>query len=308
MGCPESKIIKQETAVMNLHSFSLMNDIEGDSLPENLPPVFDAHVHFFPDALFSSVWNWFDHYGWPIRYKLTSEEIIQFYEEKGVTGILGLHYAHKPGMARELNRYMARLSKKHPMVTGTATVFPGENDAGEILKEGKELGLAGIKLHAHVQCFDLSGKAFLHVCETAAKLDMPLVLHGGREPKSPAYACDPYAMCDAGKIKTVLDRFPELKMVMCHLGADEYKAYHRMAFDHENLWLDTAMIFSDYLPFDLPVPIKNWRLDRIIYGTDFPNIPYAWDREIKALRTMELSGEDMAMIFRENAKSLFIKG
>jgi predicted TIM-barrel fold metal-dependent hydrolase len=47
-----------------------LNDPESDHVPELLPGVIDAHVHLFPDHLFKSVWQWFDRYGWPIRYRL----------------------------------------------------------------------------------------------------------------------------------------------------------------------------------------------------------------------------------------------
>jgi hypothetical protein len=45
-----------------------LNDPEGDRVPDGLPPIVDGHVHLFPDSIFSSVWKWFDEYGWPIRY------------------------------------------------------------------------------------------------------------------------------------------------------------------------------------------------------------------------------------------------
>ena len=44
-----------------------LNDIEGDTVPPNLPYLVDAHVHLFPDELFKAVWQWFDQFGWPIR-------------------------------------------------------------------------------------------------------------------------------------------------------------------------------------------------------------------------------------------------
>jgi len=38
---------------------------------------------------------------------------------------------------------------------------------------------------------------------------------------------------------------------------------------------------AEYFP-GLPLPkLSDYRLDRLTYGTDFPNIPYAWDKELK---------------------------
>ena len=61
--------------------FHALGDPEGDRVPDALPPIVDAHVHFSPDHIFSSVWKWFDRHGWPVRYRLTSQEIIQLIEK-----------------------------------------------------------------------------------------------------------------------------------------------------------------------------------------------------------------------------------
>ena len=132
-----------------------LNDREGNHVPESLPEIIDAHVHLFPDNLFESIWQWFEKYGWPIRYRLSSPEIIEFLLSRGVSRIVGLHYAHRPGIAGELNTYMAKLCRSFPQLTAMATVFPGEEKASQILTEAFDMGLSGVKLHCHVQCFDM---------------------------------------------------------------------------------------------------------------------------------------------------------
>jgi hypothetical protein len=42
-----------------------------------------------------------------------------------------------------------------------------------------------------------------------------------------------------------------------------------------------------------------------MYGTDFPNIPYAWDRELKKLAQMDLPRETLANILSKNAQAFF---
>ena len=51
--------------------------------------------------------------------------------------------------------------------------------------------------------------------------------------------------------------------------------------------------------------MKDFRADRIMYGSDFPNIPYAWDREIKNLTRYQLSEDVLAMILAKNAMDFF---
>ncbi len=257
-------------------------DPEGARLPEALPMVVDGHVHLFPDRMFRAIWRWFDAYGWPVRYKLDAPEVLRFLFSRGVARVVGLHYAHAPGLARMMNAYMAELVRAEPRLTGVATVLPGEPDAVAILEEGFALGLRGVKLHCHVQCFSPDDeKALFPIYELCERRNKPLVIHAGREPASDALKCNPRELCSVERTERVLTAFPKLRMVVPHLGADEFDGYERLLERHENLYLDTTMMLADYFP-ELPsfVRLLAARPDRIYYGTDFPNLPYAWDREI----------------------------
>jgi predicted TIM-barrel fold metal-dependent hydrolase len=283
----------------------LLNDPEGEYLPASLPLTVDAHVHLFPDHLFSAVWQWFERFGWPIRYRLTSPQIINFLLSRGVDHIVALHYAHKPGVARDLNTYMAELSQSHPAVSAMATVFPGESHAVDILEDAFQSGLSGVKLHCHVQCFDMNSKQMNEIYEVCTVHQKPLIMHVGREPKSPAYPCDPYVLCSADKLEKVLRDYSDLNICVPHLGADEFDAYRRMLLKYDNLWLDTTMTLADYLPMDYFPDLTEMRADRIIFGTDFPNLPYAWDREIRRLIELKLPDTVLERILGANALEFY---
>lgn len=282
-----------------------LDDPEGDRLPPGLPPVVDAHVHVFPDPLMAAVRRWFDAHGWPARYRLTSPELVAFLLERGVERLVLLHYAHRAGMARELNRYVADLCANDPRLAGLATVFPGEPGAEGILEEAFGAGLAGVKLHQHVQCFDPDGAALRRVCEVCQAAGVPLVAHLGREPKSPAYRCDPHADCSAEKTGRLLHDFPGLRLCVPHLGADEFEAYADLCRRHENLWLDTTMMLSGYLPGLRPPPLANFPEDRILYGSDFCNLPYAWDRELQRVQELGLPETRLERLLGRNAVEFF---
>jgi uncharacterized protein len=273
-----------------MRSCTSLDDQEGKRLPECFSTVTDAHVHLFPDRVFKAIWRWFDQFAWPIRYKLTSPQIIEFLTSKGLNRILGLHYAHKPGMARELNAYMAELCREYPQIIGTATVFPGEKDAVNILKEAFKMGLTGIKLHAHVQYFAMDDAVMHEIYEVCADHNQPMIMHVGREPKNPNYPYkrDPYETCKAEKVELILKKYPGLKICVPHLGADEFDQYRRLLERYDNLWVDTAMALVDYVPNFVPPKLSDFRTDRVMFGSDFPNIPYSWDTEIRRLETLQL--------------------
>ena len=283
----------------------LVNDPEGDRVPDALPFIVDGHVHLFPDPIFSSVWKWFDKHGWPIRYRLTSEEIIDFLLSRGINHIVALQYAHKPGVSRELNAYMADLCTTDNRVSALATVFPGEKDAVKILADAFKSGLSGVKLHSHVQCFNMNSEPMQGIYQACTDHSKPLIMHVGREPKSPAYPCDPYELCSSDDLERVLKNFPDLKICVPHMGADEFEAYRKLIEKYDNLWLDTTMTLAEYLPVDYAPNFADMRVDRIIFGTDFPNLPYAWDREIKNLVRLKLPPDTLTKILGQNASEFY---
>ncbi|MFW6080500.1 MAG: amidohydrolase family protein [Desulfosalsimonas sp.] len=287
-------------------SMPALNDEEGDRVPEGLPSVVDAHVHVFPEGVFSALWKWFDTHAWPIRYRMKARDLIEFLLARGLSRIVALQYAHKPGIADGLNRFMADLCREYPeRVTGLAAVFPGEPGAADILDRAFSAGLMGVKLHAHVQCFDINSACMDEIYGVCSSSGKPLVIHAGREPKSPAYACDAHEICGVDKIRRVLDSYPGLRLCVPHLGADEFEAYAGLIESFDNLWLDTAMAVTDYLPMHNPVALSQMREDRVMYGSDFPNIPYAWDRELKELDSLGFSGDRLEKLLYKNACEFF---
>ena len=283
-----------------------INDREDDRLPPDLPAVADAHVHVFPPNLFSAVWQWFDENAWPIRYRMTTRQIFDFLLGRGLRHIVALQYAHKPGIATQLNQYMADECRGyHGKVTGMATVFPGEDNAAVILRQAFDLGLGGVKLHAHVQCFEMDADYMEPIYALCQLRHKPLIMHVGREPKSPAYRCDPYEICSAGRLAKVLAAFPSLKVCVPHLGFDEQEAYRRLVEKYENLWLDTTMVLTDYFPLADAIDLRAYRQDRIMYGSDFPNIPYAWDRELKYIRRAGLDAAALERVLGKNAARFY---
>ncbi len=287
---------------MFLSPLPALNDPEGESIPDSLPFVVDAHVHVSPEAIMRSLWKWFDEFGYPVRYRLSTTEVFEFLLSRGVGHIVALQYAHRPGIARELNQYMADRCSKYPkQITPMATVFPGEEEAADILEEAFELGLGGVKLHTHVQCFDMNCGDMDEIYDICASHGKPVVIHAGREPKSPAYKCDPYELCSAEKLEQVIKNHPKLKVCVPHLGMDEYSAYQQMIERYDNLWLDTTMALTDYFPNNSSPPLSRFRADRIMYGTDFPHIPFAWDRELKCVIAAGLSEETLELVLGKNA-------
>jgi predicted TIM-barrel fold metal-dependent hydrolase len=278
--------------------------------PEVTPPplsgVVDAHVHLFPPRVLSAIQAWFDRHGWPIRYRLSAREGLAYLASQGVSAVWGLHYAHSPGLARVLNEFVTSIAAEWPMVVPFGTVLPGEPEWSRIVTESLDhMGHAGLKLHCHVQKMAPDDPRMLDVFEMLAARGRIAFVHAGREPSSQAYGFDCRGLCGFTPVRRVVERFPDLKLVVPHLGSDQWREFFALMKDAPNLYLDTTMAVSGYLTDDVPtaadiLPVA----DRLLFGTDFPNLPYPWGRELAWLARLGLPDEARDAIAGGNARRL----
>jgi len=267
--------------------------------------IIDSHVHLFPPRVFDAIWRWFDQHAWNIRYRLYAEEVLAHMREHGIARVVGLCYSHVPGMARTLNAFMAELGRAHPdQLVALGTVLPGEPDAVAIIDEALRLGLRGFKIHCHVQKLGPDDPRLDPLYERAAAAQVPVVIHAGRQPCLGGYDADIFAICSAAATRRALQRHPRLTMVVPHLGDDEEADYFAMLGEFPNLHLDTTMMLGEYFERRIDPALLEQHADRILYGTDFPNVPYEWDRELRWLER-NVSAAAREKICAGNAAKLF---
>jgi predicted TIM-barrel fold metal-dependent hydrolase len=267
--------------------------------------VVDAHVHLFPDRLADAIRRWFDTHAWSIEYRTSVDASVATLRAGGVAAMVALPYAHKPGMARALNEFTLEISRTHPCVVPCCTVFPGEDGGERILDEALSGGFRGVKIHSHVMKIAPDDPRLDPVWRASARYRKPVVIHCGPEPALGGYGVDTRTVSGAQRLRRALERFPEAVVIVPHLGFDETAQFEAMLDEFPNLYLDTTMAITGYFEKQPDVEILRRRPDRILYGTDFPNIPYAWDRELKAVRALGLPAGDEEKILSGNARRLF---
>jgi predicted TIM-barrel fold metal-dependent hydrolase len=266
--------------------------------------MIDMHVHFFPPGVFQAIWRYFETPGnglWNIKYKLHGSQHVETLKKEGVRRFTSLLYAHKPGLAEYLNDYIRESADRFPELIPFGTVFAGdgytEKVARKILEEYK---FYGIKLHPFVSNENLDDSRFFPVYEIMQALEKVLVCHPSSVPL--------YQQTDgARRLRNVLSEFPRLKIVVAHCGAYEVGDYNLLAQDFEYLYFDTAMncVHAEALPNNCPGReffLKHQ--DRIVFGSDFPNVPHSYISQVSALKNFNLGGIIERKIFNDNALAL----
>jgi len=285
----------------------LDEDVPGWWAALGLPGLVDVHVHLLPPPVMRRVREQFDTAGplighpWPLRYRGDEDELIAHLRALGVRRFTALPYAHRPGIAGYLNDWAADLARREPDVARSATFYPEDGVDGyvtHLLDDGVEV----FKVHVQVGRFDLLDPRLDDVWGPVAEAGTPVVLHAGSGPVANRFT-------GPGPVRALLDRHPRLVLVLAHLGAPEYDGFVGLAGDFDRVHLDTTMAFTDFFEDLAPFPSALLpRLadlgDRVLLGSDFPNIPYPYAHQLEALERLGLGGDWLRAVCWDNPRRL----
>jgi len=275
-----------------------------------LPGLADVHTHFLPERMLRRVWAHFDEAGpligrpWPIHYRQAEAERITRLRGLGVRAFTALAYAHRPGMAADLNAWTLTFAGSVPGCLPSATFFPEPGAAGYV-RDALDRGARIFKLHLQVGGFDPRAADLDEVWGLLAATGTPVVVHAGSGPVA-------HGFTGPGPIGAVLDRHPRLALISAHLGAPEYAGFLDLAERHERVAVDTTMAFTDFFERIAPFPpaelgrLRELGLaGKVLLGSDFPNIPYPYAHQLDALARLELGDDWLRAVCWHNAAALF---
>jgi predicted TIM-barrel fold metal-dependent hydrolase len=272
-----------------------------------LPGLIDVHVHFMPQNVLAKVWAYFDRFSetgrpWRTRYRHDEERRVALLREFGVRRFTAMLYPHRPDMASWLNGWAAEFAARTPDCLHTATFF-AEPSAAAYVAEAIEAGARVFKAHVQVGGYDPRDPLLEPVWGLLAESATPVVIHCGSGPEPGRYT-GPAIFAE------VLSRHPDLIAIIAHLGMPEYEEFLALAERHPAVRLDTTMAFTGFTeqmhpwPADLTPRLADLG-DRVLLGTDFPNIPYAYAHQLEALARMDLGDDWLRAVCHGNAARLF---
>jgi hypothetical protein len=254
-------------------------------------PAIDVHTHLFPERLAAAVRAALgDMYGWSFALPTDPAAFSEFVRDRGTERFCILPYAHKPGMARALNEWIAATAAALPGAIGFACINQDDAAPLAILEEAFDEGLRGIKLHYQVQNVAPHDERLTAVYEFMLDHDLPLIVHAGKGPTD-------NGLVGAAPFRRLMDRYPGLRICVAHLGWPEREAFVAMVPDYPKLYLDTSgMGNQSFAGLGLDAIAG-----RLLFGTDAPNIAFDYDLTIGRILELGLGPETERKIFHDNA-------
>lgn len=254
-------------------------------LPRMPREMIDAHAHFNLPAHVSRITKETIAGDWALECGLlmSYEDACAYYRTLFPDTIV--HMTALPWPLREAdtianNDYVTRITR-FPHVRGLMTVRP-EYDASMIEKVFTEGGFSGFKPYpymasavkgAEVSIFDFMPHEQFAL---ANRLHVPVLMHLPRAGRLPAPE-------NVSEIRTILDRYPNVKLVIAHFGRCFNVEYFEQALvalgeDIHRVWFDTAAVLN---PAVHHLAFEELDYHKILFGTDFPILLWHGKREWK---------------------------
>lgn len=259
--------------------------------------LVDAHVHLLPDRLARAIRRFFvermpDYRGYPCELAPARAAIV----DAGVTRCWSLPYAHKPGMARDLNRWMAETFADDAMVVPGATVHPGDDVAREVAEALDVLRLRIVKLHCSVGAFTPDDPRLEPLWRHVSTTGCPVVVHAGHGENGLTSAAE------LAPLERVAHRWPDARIVLAHCAMPATSAALDLLRRAPSLHADLTPVGPMLAPVtrDAIAGLE----DRLLFGSDAPNTTVTIEQAVAHVRALGLDGDAESAVLGGTAARL----
>lgn len=260
--------------------------------------IIDIHTHAWPDAVAPAAIASLERLGTlTAYYDGTIDGLLGAMETSGVSLSVVQPVATKPAQVHGINAWVAALAGSYAgRIMPFGAMHPDvENPAEEIARMAK-LGLRGLKLHPEHQNFAPDEPRLAGIYEAAIAHDMTVFFHAGADELHDTVRGTPASFV------TVLKAFPEMRVVLAHLGG--FRVWNEVAEQlvGSDVYLDTAYTLGHLPDADFCEIVRAHGPERILFGSDGPWTDAA--AEIAWIRRLPLAGGVADAILGGNAERL----
>ncbi|MBL7080939.1 amidohydrolase [Candidatus Bathyarchaeota archaeon] len=241
--------------------------------------VIDGHTHFAGPGN-----------GFPPN---TVEDLLAIMDGNGIDSIVTCAPYSSIGKDRtydDANRFLVESMSKAPeRIIGFLRVNPHlQEHALRSIEDGvKNQSFKGVKVHPRNEAFAINSEELAFpIAELASKLKVPILIHTG-EP-------DTYGFAQPTLVGDLADSFPDLTLIIGHMGKRLYEDAICVARWFENIILETS--FRSHR--DIARAVKRVGADRVVYGSDMPfGVP---EIEMMKVRLADITSEEKGLVLGDN--------
>jgi predicted TIM-barrel fold metal-dependent hydrolase len=205
------------------------------------------------------------------------------------------------------NEYVAAMRDRHKDVViqawGAVDPFKGEVAIQQAKTAIRELRMLGFHFHPIMGHFAVDDRRFYPLWETINELKVPVMIDVGTTGMGagmPGGLGAKIRHAHPGHIDELAADFPDLTIIAAHPGWPWVEEMTAVALHKGNVFWELSGWAPKYFPDSLKRDARSRLVDKIMFGSDYPSIPY--DRLMKEWAELGYKDDVMEKIFHQNAE------
>jgi predicted TIM-barrel fold metal-dependent hydrolase len=240
----------------------------------------------------------------------SEDDVIKDFSDAGVEAVLvALDLETTIKTKPVSNEYVHAMWKRHPerIIQAWGAVEPAKGDVAiaQVKKAVRELRLIGFHFHPIMQHFAVNDTRYYPLFEAINELKAAVMIDVGTTGMGAGMPGGHGAVirhAHPSSIDQLAADFPEMKIVMAHPGWPWVEETTAVALHKGNVYWEMSGWAPKYFPGNLKVDMRGRLQDKIMFGSDYPSMPYA--RILKEWRELGYSDAVMEKIMHQNAERI----
>jgi predicted TIM-barrel fold metal-dependent hydrolase len=225
--------------------------------------IIDSHCHIWPEKVVDKAKFHLENLlGIKMVVLPTAANLLKYMDEAGISKSIVSSVASRTDQVVSINKWLFSLCQKRFIIF--ASMHPFFNGFKEELKKIKD-NAYGVKFQPEFQNFYFDDESIFYVYEEIEKLQIPLLVHCGKEANSRGNL-----RSSPNRILRVLNKFPSLKVIGAHMGGFLMWEKSLKLLAGKNIYFDTSGSIRLMKRDLLNKFFCKHGFEKIIFGSDFP--------------------------------------
>lgn len=255
--------------------------------------IVDFHTHMFPDKIAKGTIEFLKNVcGVEPDTDGTYAGLRKATEDAGIDISIALPAVTKVSQVYSVNCFAAQYQE--PPVISFGGIHPACENYKEILRQIRDMGMKGIKLHPDYQEMYFDDIRYKRLVAYASELGLIVAVHAGKDPK-----CPDDVHCTPKMASELLKDVRPDKLILAHMGGNELWDEVEEYLVGQNVYFDTGVVLNRMPKEQFLRMVHTHGADKILFATDSP-----WGAQkefVEILSDMPLALDEKEMIFSGNA-------
>jgi predicted TIM-barrel fold metal-dependent hydrolase len=265
--------------------------------------IIDFHTHIFPDQIAEKTIRYLEVKGeMPAHTDGTLNGLFLSMKNAGIDVSVVMPVVTAPKQFESINKFAVLVNeignRDNLRIISFGGIHPDCDDIAKKMEYIASLGLKGVKIHPDYQGHYINDEKYLKIFDSARSLGLTVLTHAGVD----AGFRDSPVRCTPLGAREVIAKFPDLKLVLAHCGANEMidEAYESLY--GENVYIDTSLMLPYISKEKIRALIDKHGNEKILFASDSPWCDVGLCKNI--LNSCDISSSALENIYHKNAERL----